>query len=58
MDGPIATTRSIGRVPNACAMASTAAFGTAEARPRQPACAAATAPVARSAISSGTQSAV
>ena len=46
------------RVPNSFTIASTVASGTRCARPRHPACAAATAPVPVSAMSIGTQSAV
>ena len=58
MDGPTAATRSAGRASNARASALTAAAGTPAANPRQPAWAAATAPLRESASRSGTQSAV
>ena len=57
MAGPSATRRSSGRAPNSATSARTAAGSTPATVPRQPACAAATAPVRGSTISAGMQSA-
>ena len=57
MAGPSATRRSSGRAPNSATSARTAAGSTPATVPRQPACAAATAPVRGSTTNAGMQSA-